>query len=34
MKAYSMELRERVLAARDEGRKTRAVATKYRGSES
>ena len=34
MKAYSMDLRDRVLADCDEGLTTRAVATKYRVSES
>lgn len=34
MKAYSMDLRERLLTDCDEGLKTRAVATKYRVSES
>lgn len=34
MKVYSMDLRERVLADCDEGLKNRAVATKYRVSES
>lgn len=34
MKAYAMDLRERVLTDCDEGRETRAVATKYGVSES
>jgi transposase len=33
MRAYSMDLRQRVLADSDEGMKTRAVAAKYRVSE-